>query len=59
MAKLTIQRFPDPPLEYDFQNFNEVIRLLEQLIQQLNTTYTLETLEEGTRRSWYFSAAGD
>ena len=59
MAKLVLQRFPDPPLEYDSRNFFELIRQLEQLIQQLNSTYTNDTLEESTRRAWYFSAAGD
>ena len=59
MAKLTIQRFPDPPLEYDFQNFNEVIRLLEQLIQQLNSSYTQDTLDEATRRAWFFGGTNN
>ena len=51
MAKLTITRFPDPPEEYDRQQFAELIRQLEALIQQLNTQYTLDTQEESTRRT--------
>lgn len=58
MAKLTLQRFPDPPQDYEARNFYELIRQLEALVQQLNTSYTNDTLEESTRRAWYFSTAG-
>ena len=55
MAKLTLQRFPDPRPEYDAQQFAELVRQLEEMIQQLNTQYTQDTQEESTRRSWFFS----
>ena len=55
MAKLTLQRFPDPRPEYDAQQSAELIRQLEELVQQLNTQYTQDTQEEPTRRSWFFS----
>jgi len=55
MAKLTIQRFPDPPLEYDPANFFEIVRQLESLIQQLNSSYTNDALNEASRRAWFFS----
>ena len=55
MAKLTLQRFPDPRPEYDSAQSAELIRQLEELIQQLNTQYTQDTQEESTRRSWFFS----
>ena len=55
MAKLTLQRFPDPRPEYDAQQSAELIRQLEALIQQLNTSYTNDSLEEATRRAWFFS----
>ena len=55
MAKLTLQRFPDPRPEYDAQQSAELIRQLEEMIQQLNTQYTQDTQEESTRRSWFFS----
>ena len=57
MAKLTLQRFPDPRPEYDPQQVAELIRQLEEMIQQLNTQYTQDTLEESTRRAWFFSKA--
>ncbi len=55
MAKLIIQRFPDPDVEYDQQQFSILIRQLEFMIQQLNTSYTSDTQEESTRRSWFLS----
>ena len=55
MAKLTITRFPDPRGEYDRQQQAELVRQLEDLIQQLNSSYTLDTQEESTRRSWFFT----
>ena len=55
MAKLTLQRFPDPPQQYDSKNFFELIRQLEALVQQLNTSYNNDSLEEATRRAWFFS----
>ena len=57
MAKLILQRFPDPRPEYDPQQAAELIRQLEEMIQQLNTQYTQDTLEESTRRAWFFSRA--
>ena len=55
MAKLTLQRFPDPPQQYNSRNFFELIRQLEAMIQQLNSSYTNDSLEEATRRAWFFS----
>ena len=53
MAKLTLQRFPNPPQEYDARNFFEMVRQLEQLIQLLNSSYTRQTQDENTRRTWF------
>jgi|TARA_R100001509_G_C4801265_1_gene193157 hypothetical protein len=55
MAKLTLQRFPDAREEYDAQQQAELIRVLEAIVQQLNSSYTQDTQEESTRRSWFFS----
>ena len=55
MAKLTITRFPDPRPEYDAQQSAELVRLLEELILQLNTQYTQDTQEESTRRAWFLN----
>jgi len=55
MAKLTITRFPDPRDKYEREQQAELIRQLEEMIQQLNTQYTQDTQEESTRRSWFLS----
>ena len=55
MAKLTLQRFPDPRPEYDAQQSAELIRQLEDLILQLNSSYTQDTQEESTRRAWFLN----
>ena len=55
MAKLTLTRFPDPRPEYAETQFAELIRQLEELVQQLNTQYTQDTQEESTRRAWFLS----
>jgi len=55
MAKLVLQRFPDPPQDYDPRNFFELVRQLESLIQQLNSSYTQDSLDEASRRAWFFS----
>ena len=53
MAKLTLTRFPDPRDEYQREQQAELIRQLEELVQQLNTQYTQDTQEESTRdRDW-------
>jgi predicted secreted protein len=55
MAKLTLTRFPDPRENYEREQYAELIRQLEDLVQQLNSSYTQDTQEESTRRSWFFS----
>lgn len=59
MAKITQQRFPDPPQEYNPSSFFELVRLLEQLVTQLNTSYTNDTAQESTRRAVFLSKGGD
>jgi hypothetical protein len=59
MAKIPQTRFPDPPEQYDARAFAELIRQLEQIVLQLNSSYQQDNSDEQTRRAWYFSAAGD
>ena len=56
MAKIAQTRFPDPPVQYDPRAFAELVRLLEQVILQLNSSYQQDNANEQTRRSWYFSS---
>ena len=55
MAKVVLQRFPDPGEDNNRQQFAELVRQLEAMIQQLNSSYTQDTQEEATRRVWFFS----
>lgn len=55
MAKLTLQRFPDPKPEYNPQNFYELIRIMESMIQQLNTTFFIDSENKTEAEAWFFS----
>ena len=52
MAKLTLTRFPDPRDDYDRSQLAELIRQLEAMILQLNSSYTQDTQEEAIDRDW-------
>ena len=53
MAKITITRLPNATSEYEPSQFDQMIRLLEQLILNLNTSYSQDIEEKSSRRSWY------
>ena len=55
MAKIPQTRFPDPPEQYDARAFAELIRQLEQIVLQLNSSYQQDNSDEQTRRAWCFS----
>ena len=55
MAKITLNRFPDPSEQYSPNNFFELIRILESLIQQLNSTYPVDSENKSEAEAWYFS----
>ena len=55
MSKITLTRFPDPPSQYDPRSFAELIRMLEQLILQLNSTYVQDTQNTSEAEAWFFS----
>lgn len=55
MAKIAQTRFPDPPESYDARAFAELVRQLEQLILQLNSSYQQDNSNEQTRRAYFFS----
>ena len=42
MSKITNVRLPSPSVEYNVQQFSELIRAIETGILTLNTTYTAE-----------------
>ena len=53
MAKITITRLPNATPDYESGQFDQMIRLLEQLIFLLNTSYARDIEEQGNGRSWY------
>jgi hypothetical protein len=57
MSKITNVRLPNAnALTFDPQQFNQLVRSLEQIILQLNSTYTPVTTEDKDQaQSWFFS----
>ena len=53
MAKITITRLPNATVEYDPSQIDQIIRLLEQLILNLNTSYSQDIENKSSGRSWY------
>lgn len=60
MSKITNVRLPNAaPLEYSPQQFDQMIRSLEQVIFQLNNSYTpIVTENTAGAQSWFANAAG-
>ena len=53
MAKITITRLPNATPEYDASQFDQMVRLLDQIILLLNTNYQ-QDLKEETESETYF-----
>ena len=53
MAKLTITRLPNATVEYDPSQIDQIIRLLEQLILNLNTSYSQDIVDKSSGRGWF------
>jgi len=53
MAKLTITRLPNATSEYSAAQFDQMIRLLEQIILLLNSSYAQDIETQGNGRSWF------
>ena len=53
MARINITRFPNATPEYDPQQFDAMVRLLEQIVKILNTTYQYEISAEAEAQSWF------
>lgn len=56
MSKITNVRLPNATQSgYDPQQFNQLVRSLEQIILQLNNTYTPVTTEDKDQaQTWFF-----
>lgn len=59
MAKIPQTRFPDPPEQYDPRAFAEMVRQLEQIVLQLNSSYQQDNKDEVNRRTVFFATGGD
>ena len=53
MAKITITRFPNATPEYEASQIDQLIRLLEQLILSLKTSYAQDIEDKSSGRSWF------
>ena len=58
MAKIAQVRFPDPPDQYNPRPFAELIRQLEQVILQLNSSYQEDNKNEVLRRLNFLQGDG-
>ena len=52
MPKINV-RIPEPKEEYDFSNQKQINRTLSLVVEQLNSTYLSETIQELERFSWF------
>ena len=56
MAQKIVVRFPKAPQEYEVGQFNELTRSLEQLILQLNNTYSNNIPEnQANAMGWFLT----
>ena len=53
MPKITITRLPHATPQYESGQFDQMIRLLEQIILLLNTSYAQDLEEQSSGRSWF------
>jgi hypothetical protein len=53
MAKISTTRLPNATPQYDQTQFDVLIRLLEQMINQLNFGYQEDLKDTSTARSWF------
>ena len=53
MAKITITRLPNATPDYQPSQIDQIIRLLEQLILSLNTSYAQDIKDESSGSSWF------
>ena len=53
MAKITITRLPNATPEYDPSQFDQMVRLLDQIILLLNTNYQQDLKEEAESEGFF------
>ena len=53
MAKITITRLPNATPEYDPGQFDQMVKLLDQIILLLNTNYQQDLREEAESEGFF------
>ena len=54
MAKLDQPRLANATIEYNQQQLDQIIRTLEQMVLQLNNTFTQDVQDVNQVQAWYF-----
>ena len=54
MAKLDQPRLANATPEYNQQQMDQIIRTLEQMVLQLNNTFTQDVQDVNEAQAWYF-----
>ena len=54
MAKLNQPRLANATPEYTPEQLNQIIRTLEQMVLQLNNTFTQDVQDVNESEAWYF-----
>jgi CHASE3 domain sensor protein len=54
MAKLDQPRLANATVEYNQQQMDQIIRTLEQMVLQLNNTFTQDVQDANEAQTWYF-----
>jgi len=55
MAKIERPRLANATAEYSQQQIDQIIRTLEQIVQGLNSTFTVDTENKSEAKSWYMA----
>ena len=54
MVKLDQPRLANATVEYNQQQMDQIIRTLEQMVLQLNNTFTQDVQDVNEAQAWYF-----
>ncbi len=54
MSKLYQPRLANATIEYNQQQMDQIIRTLEQMVLQLNNTFTQDVQDANEAQAWYF-----
>lgn len=54
MSKLDQPRLANATPEYNQQQMDQIIRTLEQMVLQLNNTFTQDVQDVNEAQAWYF-----